>query len=333
MTNIEVKIEGLPQGFMLRRPTLDDVLAVKQLLNTVEVAEYGTAETTENDMHMMWQRPGFTLATDAWIVLAPDGEVVAYANVGNRHNIRVYEGVEVLPAYQGRGIGTYLLHLAEERAYQYVPKAPAGARVALSGEVSNLNVAGQWVLEKNGFTLNRNFWRMGIELQETPAAAQWPEGIVVRTLTPGMERAVYEADEEAFRDHWGFISMEFEEWSHWALKGEHFDPSLWFLAMDGDEIAAFALCADEKEAGGWVHVLGVRRPWRRRGLGQALLHHGFGEFYRRDIHNVYLGVDAQSLTGATRLYERVGMHVVRQYKNYEKELRAGKELSTQYVEA
>jgi mycothiol synthase len=333
MTNTEMKIEGLPQGFMLRRPTLDDVLAVKRLLNSEEIAEYGAAETTESDMHMWWERPGFTLATDAWIVLAPDGEVAGFASVGNRQHFRIYSGVHVHPAYQRLGIGTYLLHLTEQRAYQHIPEAPAGARVALAAEVSNLNVAGQRVLEKNGFTQNRNFWRMGIELQETPPLAQWPEGITLKTLTSGMERAVYEADEDAFRDHWGYISMDFAEWSHWALKGEYFDPSLWFLAMDGDEIAAFALCADEKESGGWVNVLGVRRPWRRRGLGQALLHHAFSEFYRRDIHTVYLGVDAQSLTGATRLYERVGMHVVRQYKNYEKELRAGKELSTQYVEA
>lgn len=58
----------------------------------------------------------------------------------------------------------------------------------------------------------------------------------------------------------------------------------------------------------------------------------FGEFFKRGIRNVYLGVDAQSLTGATRLYERAGMHVIRQYNSYEKELRAGKELSTQFVE-
>ncbi len=332
MTNTEMRIEGFPKGFTLHHPMMDDLVAVKQLINISEMAEYGTVETTENDMRLWWQRPGFNLATDAWIVLAPDGEVVAYANVGDRQHIRVYAGVEVHPAYQKRGIGTQLLWLAEKRAYQHVPEAPAGARVALSCEVSNQNVAGQHVLEKHGFTLIRNFWRMGIELQEKPPIAQWAEGIEVCTLAPGMERAVYEADEEAFRDHWGFISMSFEEWSHWSIKGENFDPSLWFLAMDGDEIAAFALCVDEKEAGGWVHVLGVRRPWRRKGIGLALLHHAFGEFYRRNIHNVYLGVDAQSLTGATRLYERAGMHVVRQYKNYEKELRAGKELSTQSVE-
>ena len=333
MTDTEMKIEGFPQGFTLRRPTMNDLMTVKQLLNIGEVAEYGTAETTENDMRMWWQRPSFNLATDAWIVLAPAGEIVGYASVGDRQHIRIYAGVDVHPAYQKRGIGTQLLRLTEERAYQHISEAPTGARVALTCEVSSSNVAGQQVLEKHGFTLIRHFWRMGIELQEMPPIAAWPEGIEVRTLIPGMERAVYEADEEAFRDHWGFISMSFEEWSHWSIKGENFDPSLWFLAMDGDEIAAFALCVDEKEAGGWVHVLGVRRRWRRKGIGLALLHHAFGEFYRRNVHNVYLGVDAQSLTGATRLYERAGMRVVREYKNYEKELRAGKELSTQYVEA
>jgi mycothiol synthase len=102
--------------------------------------------------------------------------------------------------------------------------------------------------------------------------------------------------------------------------------------MDGAQIAAFALCADEQESGGWVHELGVRRPWRRKGLGLALLHHAFGEFYRRTIQNVYLEVDAQSLTGATRLYERAGMHVERQSTVYEKELRPGKELSIQTIE-
>lgn len=332
MTNTEIKIEGLPSGFTLRRPTLDDLAAVTKLANLCEIAEYGTAETTEDDMRMRWQRPNFNLATDAWVVLAPDGQIVASAGIGNRQYIRIYAGADVHPAYRGRGIGTQLLRLTEERARQYVPLAPDGARVTFTGDASSVNVAGQKLLEKHGFTLIRNFWRMGIELQETPPIAQWPEGIVIHNLAPGMERAVYEADEEAFQDHWGYISMGFEEWSHWALKGELFDPSLWFLAMDGDKIAAFAMCADEKESGGWVHVLGVRRPWRRKGIGLALLHHAFGKFYRRNIHNVYLGVDAQSLTGATRLYERAGMHVVRQYKNYEKELQAGKELSTQSVE-
>jgi GNAT superfamily N-acetyltransferase len=81
-----------------------------------------------------------------------------------------------------------------------------------------------------------------------------------------------------------------------------------------------------------VNWLGVRRPWRRRGLALALLHHTFGECYRRGLQKVALGVDASSLTGATRLYEKAGMHVFRQWNTYQKELRAGKDLTTQKLD-
>lgn len=59
----------------------------------------------------------------------------------------------------------------------------------------------------------------------------------------------------------------------------------------------------------------------------------FGLFYRRGKRKMALYVDAQSLTGASRLYERAGMHVVRQFDQYEKELRAGIEQSTQALKA
>jgi ribosomal protein S18 acetylase RimI-like enzyme len=113
---------------------------------------------------------------------------------------------------------------------------------------------------------------------------------------------------------------------------EKFDPSLWHIAMDGDQIAGFSICSiersDPEAPMGWVHALGVRRAWRKRGLGMALLLHSFGEFYRRGYRKAGLGVDASNLTGALRLYERAGMSVFRQYDRYELELRPGKELMT-----
>jgi ribosomal protein S18 acetylase RimI-like enzyme len=115
--------------------------------------------------------------------------------------------------------------------------------------------------------------------------------------------------------------MPFEEWQHW-LMGEGFDPTLWFVLEDGGEVAAVELCREhEGEAGlGWVSVLGVRKQWRRQGLGRALLLHAFHEFRRRGFHGAALGVDAESLTGANRLYESAGMRVVRQSDVYEKAL-------------
>jgi mycothiol synthase len=122
----------------------------------------------------------------------------------------------------------------------------------------------------------------------------------------------------------------FEAWKHRKFERPDFDASLWFLAYEGEQIAGGALCSSHDEQG-WVDALGILRPWRRKGLGMALLQHAFSEFYRRGLSKAGLGVDSQNLTGATRLYKRAGMYVKRENINFEKELRAGVELSTQVL--
>ena len=118
---------------------------------------------------------------------------------------------------------------------------------------------------------------------------------------------------------------------------DSYDPSLWFLAVDSnDEIVAICLCrrygAEDKDAG-HVSSLGVKRAWRRQGIAQALLMTAFGEYYKRGKDKVDLGVDAESLTGATDLYKKVGMYVLRQYDTYEKILRPGIDISVNSLEA
>ncbi|MFN8375517.1 MAG: GNAT family N-acetyltransferase [Anaerolineae bacterium] len=188
-------------------------------------------------------------------------------------------------------------------------------------------------------SLIRHNLRMVIDLNEPPAAAQFPEGITVRTMVrPDDDRAVLQTIRDSFRDHWGFVETPFEDelkdFKHYTDNDENFDPSLQFLAMDGDKIVGVSLGAprtSDDPKMGWVNTLGVVREWRRQGMALALLQHSFGEFYKRGLRKVGLGVDAQSLTGATKLYERAGMRPdpMRQYSNYEKELRAGKDLSVQ----
>ena len=94
------------------------------------------------------------------------------------------------------------------------------------------------------------------------------------------------------------------------IERETFDPALWFLAMDGDDVAGVALCPVYPESG-WVRQVAARRPWRRRGIALALLRQAFGEFYRRGKREVGLVVDSYNLSGARDLYERAGMHVWR----------------------
>ena len=134
---------------------------------------------------------------------------------------------------------------------------------------------------------------------------------------------MYAAHQEAFRDHWEHRDEPLEEWREWLLEAPTFDPSFWFLARDGDEIAGLSLCrvdlsGDRKH--GFCSVLAVRRAWRRRGLGLALLRHSFVEMERRGMTRASLGVDAENLTGAVALYERAGMRVARRNDCWQKKL-------------
>lgn len=326
-----ITMEKLPQGLSVRPATMDDIDAVYHLLEACDIAEYGAPDRTPDDIRTEFQSPAVNLETDTWLVTTPEGRAVGFADVEHFEHVRLFGGARVHPEYSGRGIGSYLLQRVEERAVQHVPLADPELRVTFNTGVASVNTQGKQLVERAGFQLIRHFWRMEIEMNEAPPEPQWAEGITVRSMRPGEERAVFAVDDKAFEDHWGHMSVPYEDWEHWMVKREHFDPSLWFLAVEGDEIAGISLCKEEGNGLGWVNSLGVLRPWRRKGVGMALLLHSFGEFYRRGWHKAGLGVDASSLTGATRLYERAGMHAARQFDSYQKELRPGREPSIQTI--
>ncbi len=178
-------------------------------------------------------------------------------------------------------------------------------------------------LAGHGYRAIRHSFRMRIDLEAPPTEPVWPAGITVRTVEPGEERAVFEAVEEAFADHWEWTRGTFEEWAHFMVEANDFEPSLWLIARDeAAEIAGVSICryAPGSPGLGWVRQLGVRPPWRRRGLGTALLVASFGLFWGRGTRAVGLGVDGENTTGAVRLYERAGMRVVHRFDSYEKEI-------------
>jgi ribosomal protein S18 acetylase RimI-like enzyme len=177
------------------------------------------------------------------------------------------------------------------------------------------------MLEARGYAVIRSSYRMAIELgDEPPPDADWPDGIEVRTMREGEEHAVYEAEQESFADHWEFTPRSFDEWQRRRLHPAGFARELWFLATAGDEIAGVALCGHDPSgdpSGGWVNELGVRRPWRRRGIALALLRHAFRELHAVGKRRVTLGVDAENTTGAVVLYEQAGMRQIRRFDTYE----------------
>ena len=214
-----------------------------------------------------------------------------------------------------------MLRLAEARA---VASRGHHAHIALTSRVSQRNGAGISTFEEAGYTQTLSFSMMQIVMAEPPVSPQWAEGIAVRTFMVGQdEQATYEADEEASEDKGYHSPLSLEAWARrMNLHGDFFDPALWYLACDGDRVVGVALCFYSQETQtGWVDHLGVRREWRNRGIGTALLLHSLGEFYRRGTRRVKLSVDSHSLTHAPRLYRRAGMQTIQQYHVYRKDLR------------
>jgi mycothiol synthase len=168
-----------------------------------------------------------------------------------------------------------------------------------------------------GYAEVRRFYDMAIELDAAPPAPVVPDGLALDGFRPADARAFHAAIEEAFLDHWDWHGTPFEQWWERRRNDDH---SLWFVVRDGDEIAAAVRNDPDRNGGGHVGALGVRRRWRGRGLGRALLHRTFGEFWARGITRVTLGVDAQNPTGATKLYESVGMEVEMEAVVFEKAL-------------
>lgn len=313
-----------PPGYAVRRPAPDDLTSVGEFLVAVTTAEFGEPDYSEEDLRDEWAE--MDLADDAWLVLAPDGRIVGYTAVSHQAHVRIDADGYVHPEHADRGVGTFLVRVTEARAREHVPLAPDGARVVLNNGINGRNAAARGLLEREGYAAARHFWRMVIDLAVAPPAPDWPPGITVRTSAGAAdERAAFVALDEAFRDHWGYVPTTFEAWER-RMKGDRFDPGLWLLAFAGEEPAGAAVCSYYLEMG-WVDSLGVRRAWRRKGLGLALLRHAFSEFRRRGWATAGLGVDAASETGATRLYEGAGMRVAHQHAIYQKELRPGVELS------
>jgi mycothiol synthase len=313
----------LPEGYTTRAPTQEDAEVVAALISACQIADTGASDMSVEEMLDDWH--SLDLAEEAVILTAPDGRIAAYADVFNRSFVIVSVYGYVHPDYREVGLGSYLVAWGERWTRDHTPQAQANARVVAQHYINSANEAAQRLLENSGYSPVRGIYVMETTLDDPPPLPHWPADISVRTFVPGRdERAVYEAVEDAFRDLWGRPRNPFERFVRETQK-ENFDPSLWFLAVEGDEIAGLILCktlADE----GWVDVVGVRRPWRNRGLGLALLRHACTEYYRRGTHRVSLSVDAESITGAPRLYGRAGMRVRESYFIHLKELRPGVDL-------
>jgi mycothiol synthase len=242
-------------------------------------------------------------------VLDEHGAVIGVGVLRSRGNDYYLADSFVHPDHRGKGAGSFLLEWAERRSVE-------DGMSAVRAAVSATDDAGRHLIEGRGYRYIRSFYRMVVDLDGPPAPPAWPDGYRVARLAPGEERDLYDVLEGAFADHWGYEPRAFAEWSgHFPGLLER----LCYLVRDREGTpAAGAVCDEERFGTGYVGVLGVLRAFRRLGLGEALLRQAFCDLYAIGRRRISLGVDAENTTGATRLYERVGMVVSSRDDAYEK---------------
>ena len=149
-----------------RAPQLNDAATVADLLVACAMAEDSLSDYTEEHMLADWQRPGFALESDAWIIATNNAQVVGYADVWLHGGAHIAMRVQVHPEYQRRGIGTLLLRLAEDQARRLVKCTCPTEPMALYSVISAANSAGKRLLEHEGFALARRCWRIGLDIDE-----------------------------------------------------------------------------------------------------------------------------------------------------------------------
>ena len=318
-----------------RPARLEDVEAVCELCNACSLRMEGMPTHDPTEQRIDWEIPGFDMETDT-VVVAATGAPIAYASAWDTDEPHVRVGcfLRVHPDHDDPGLEEALLRWLEARARKAIDLAPPEARVTVSHGAFSKDERRKDLLVRHGYELIRHFVRLRIEMSEPPALGEIPKGIEIRPFDPETDlRAVATAVREAFRDHWGFaendLEQELSQWAHWVHEDPDFDPGVWLIAWDGDEVVGAcngSAKRPEAENLAYIYTLAVRKPWRGRGIARALLRRSFAAYYERGKTVVDLDADAANLTGAMRLYEGVGMSVVWRNNSYEKELRPGIDL-------
>jgi mycothiol synthase len=300
-----------PEGYTMRPAKPDDAAAVAELMNAFERAHVEQPDEVDADEVAAWWAHGEP-ERDTRLYLAADGGLAGAAMLSDRNPGALELDGYVLPQHTGHGIGSAMVDWLEQEAVVRGFDRVQSAALTADAPAGRL-------LQGRGYEPVRRFYRMQIDLDGPPPPPEWPDGFEVSAFRPGDEEVLHAVTEAAFAEHWGHHERDLDDWRQHTYGAPWWDPSLVYLVRNGDEVVSASVNAFRFGAG-WVGTIGTLKAWRGRGLGRALLLEAFGEFHRRGEPRVSLAVDAGNETGATHLYESVGMRVVWQADVHEKRL-------------
>ncbi len=320
-----------PPGFVLRPyADLPDVPEMLRVFTASNEADEIDERMSAAGLTTWLSHPSehFDPAND--LVLAEvDGEVVGYGWafwVDTTDGLREYlTRGHVHPAWRRRGVGSAIMARNEAHLRGLAARHESDRERVMGTFADERRPGAVALVLANGYQPVRYFFEMLRPTLTDIDVPPMPDGLELRPVgdRDGYRR-IFDADAEAFMDHWGGFDASdasFEEW----LDQPDFDPSLFVVAFDGDEIAGVVINeidAHENEAlqrkRGLLASVFVRRPWRRRGLAAALVARSLLLLRERGMTSAWLGVDGENPTGALGVYERAGFAVHSRGMQYRK---------------
>jgi ribosomal protein S18 acetylase RimI-like enzyme len=252
-----------------------------------------------------------------------DSEAVAYSRVQwdletEGDYLYTLFGI-VHPDWRRRGIGRAMLHYNQRRLASIARELDHKGTRLYQSFASETEQGTEALLLGEGYQATRHFFEMVRKPISDVHVLPMPEGLELREVETDHIRTIWEARDEAFRDHWGHVPETEERYQQW-LQLPTFDPSLWKVAWEGDEVAGMVLNfvnrpenEEYNRLRGWTEDVSVRRPWRRCGLASSLISQSIAMFGDMGMEETALGVDTSNRTGALSLYKKLGY---RQHKRF-----------------
>ncbi len=259
------------------------------------------------------------LATDS-LILEVDGKLISTGRVWwaeEADGPLIYSTwAAVHPEWRRKGIGEQIQIWFEERAKE-ISEGHDPEKQKMIDMWAQDTQKGNYALADNfGYKEERYFFEMTRDLSKPIPEPIMPENLEVRLVVEENYRAIWLAIDEAFKDHWGYVPHEEKDYERWLNRINslpEYDPNLWKVAWDGDQVAGMVLNAvfeeenrllDQKK--GWTDPICVRRPWRKKGLATALINESMQLLKDMGMELSALGVDTKNLSGALNLYTNCG---------------------------
>ncbi len=300
-----------------------DLPNIAAVINASHTADKNSERITAEGLGNIYAHPVHWDPQQDILLVEVNEILIGYADTEWRYedDVNCLHFINLYLVIEWRGCGLELaMQCHMERCARVAATAESNAMHWFSSKVPETWPARVEVLRDLGYTAVRCYFEMQrFLLDDDLPETVLPAGLGLRLPLPEHYRAIWEAGEECFRDQRDYVVSSEESYQAWVSTPDP-DPSLWLVAWDGDQVVGAAINTIHEGNWGETDDLFVRRPWRKRGLGSALLIGSLHLFKARGLTTAGLGVDAENVSGALGLYESIGYRPYQRLTSFRKRL-------------